>query len=122
MIDYKGPTGGKIQKAAIEKLDMKHDLDAEHLYDFIKSLRTRAISHGWIETIFTFPQGGVSINILDNYGILTEASCLAKSHSHMYRNNRLSQDAHDVFGCLKALLTPEARAILYSEWDKYTIR
>jgi hypothetical protein len=122
MIDYKAPTGGKLQKSAIEKLDVKHDLDVEHLSNSIKALRLRAIANGWIETILTVPQGGVSINILDNYGVVTEASCLAKSHSHMYRNNRQSQDAHNVFGCLEACLTPKARAILYTERDKYTIR
>jgi hypothetical protein len=122
MIDYKGPTGGKIQKAPIEKLDIKHDLDAEYLFDFIESLCTRAILHRCIETICTVPQVRVSINMFDNYIILTEASCLVKSHSHMYHSNRLSQDAQNIFGCLKALLTPEPRATSYSEQDKYTIR
>jgi hypothetical protein len=33
LINYKVATGGKIQKAAIEKLDIFYDLDSEHLYD-----------------------------------------------------------------------------------------
>ena len=40
IIDYNTTNGAKIQKAATEKLDVSHDLDAENLNDFLESFRT----------------------------------------------------------------------------------
>jgi hypothetical protein len=46
-IDYNSANGAKIQKAAVEKLHVEHDLDRNSLHDFLESLRSRAIACGW---------------------------------------------------------------------------
>jgi chromosome segregation ATPase len=38
LINYKTSEGAKIQRAAIAKLVVEHDLDKEHLYDFLEAI------------------------------------------------------------------------------------
>jgi hypothetical protein len=97
LIDYKTTTGAKIQKAATEKLEVSHDMDAEHLYLVLEALWTWAIANGWIETLFTIMRGQLAINIPDNYGILTVAEVLAKVQTYMFQDIQASQDSHNSF-------------------------
>jgi hypothetical protein len=122
LIDYNTTNGAKIQKSATERLDVLHDLDAENLNDFLESFRTRAIAQGWFQTLLTVSQGGVVMNFIDNYGVLSFESIQAMTHTYMFREVRAAQDSHNCFCCLEASLTKDARTTLYAERDKYTIR
>ena len=122
LIDYNTTNGAKIQKSATERLDVLHDLDAENLNDFLESFRTRAIAQGWFQTLLTVNQGGVVMNFIDNYGVLSFESIQAMAHTYMFREVRAAQDSHNCFCCLEASLTKDARTTLYAERDKYTIR
>jgi hypothetical protein len=118
LINYKVATGGKIQKAAIKKLDIIHDLDSEHLYDWLESLRTRAIAHGWLNTLLMLiiiqatPLANITINILENYGLLPEVIARDHAQTYMFFNNRAAQNSHNMYHSLEASLTPDARQIL----------
>jgi hypothetical protein len=118
LIDYNTTNGAKIQKAATEKLEVQHDLEAEQLNDFLESFRTRAISQGWFNSLLIVPQNGVQMNFIDNYGVLTYDSIQAMAHAYMFREVRAAQDSHNMFCCLEASLTKDAR----TTWDKYTLR
>jgi hypothetical protein len=72
-------------------------MDAEHFYLVLEALQTQAIANGWIETLFTIMRGQLAINILDNYGILTEAEILAKIQTYMFQDIQASQDLHNSF-------------------------
>jgi hypothetical protein len=122
LINYKVPTGHKIQKAAIEKLDVTSNLASEHLYEFLEAFRTRAIANGWIETVLSIMRGQEVLNMIDHYGMITEAEIIAKYNTYMFQGGRMAQDSHNIQNCLEASLTPEARMIIYAEKDKYTIR
>jgi hypothetical protein len=105
---YKTPTGHKIQKSAIKKLDVTSNLASEHQYEFMESLRTRAIVNGWIDGIFSITRGQEVLNMLDHYGMITEAEVVAKYNTYMFQVVRQAQDLHNVQGCLEASLTTEA--------------
>jgi hypothetical protein len=122
LIDYNTTNGAKIQKAATDKLEVQHDLDAKQLNDFLESFRTRAISQGWFNSLLIVPQNGVQMNFIDNYGVLTYDSIQAMAHAYMFREVRAAQDSHNMFCCLEASLTKDARTTLYAERDKYTLR
>jgi hypothetical protein len=122
LIDYKTTTGAKIQKAASEKLDIKFNLEFEHLFELLEQILTQATANNWTSTIFAIMRGQLMIIILDHYGTVTEAEILAKLQSYMFQNLRATQDLHNAFQCLEATLTPEARLIVYAERHKYTIR
>jgi hypothetical protein len=68
------------------------------------------------------PLTNITINILDNYGLLTEVMARDHAQTYMFFYNRAAQDSHNMYHCLEASLTPEARQILYSEQAKYTFR
>jgi hypothetical protein len=122
LIDYNSTNGAKIQKSATEKLDVLHDLDSENLNDFLESFRTRAIAQGWFNTLLTVTQGGIAMNFIDNYGVLSFESIETMAHTYMFQEVRAAQDSHNCFCCLEASLTKDARTTLYAERDKYTIR
>jgi hypothetical protein len=122
LIDYTTTNGAKVQKAAIEKLHVEHDLDRNNLHDFLEALRSRAITCGWYETLLMVPVNGVPLNILDNYGTITREATNNHSLGYMFHNTRAAQDSHNLFCCLEASLTNSARASLYAESDTYTFR
>ena len=121
LIDYHTPNGAKIQKSAIENLEVTHDLDSENLNDFIESFRTRAINQGWFQTLLTFEHNGIMTNFIDNYGVVSYESVQNKVFSYAFRAQRQNQDSHNCFCCLEASLTKDARTTLYAEREKYTL-
>jgi hypothetical protein len=120
LIDYSTTSGAKIQRAAIEKLPVEHNLDKEHLYDFLEALRSRAIACNWYDTLFQITQDGTTLNPIINYGVLTKEAVDTKVKTYMFHNTREAQDDYNLFCCLEASLTTEARATLYAESDLYT--
>jgi hypothetical protein len=122
LINYKTPTGHKIQKSAIEKLDVTSNLASEHHYEFMESRRTRAIANGWIDGIFAMTREQEVLYMMDHYGMITEAEVAAKYNTYMFQGIRQAQDSHNVQGCLESLLTPEARLVINADKDKYTVR
>jgi hypothetical protein len=122
LIDYSTTSGAKIQRAAIEKLPVTHDLDKAHLYDFLESLRSRAIACNWYGTLFRINQDGEALNPINNYGILKKESVDTKVRTYMFHNTREAQDDYNLFCCLEASLSTEARATLYAESDQYTYK
>jgi hypothetical protein len=61
LIDYKTTTGAKIQKTASEKLDIKFNLEFEHLFELLEQILTRAIANNWTSTIFAITRGPLII-------------------------------------------------------------
>ena len=120
LINYNTTSGAKIQRAAIEKLSVEHDFDKEHLYDFLETLRSRAIACNWYGTLFQIPQDGTIMNPIINYGVITKQAVDTKVRTYMFHNTREAQDDYNLFCCLEASLTNEARATLYAESDMYT--
>jgi hypothetical protein len=120
LIDYTTTHGAKIQRAATEKLSVDHDLDKEHLYDFLEALRSRAIACNWYGTIFQVPQDGQQLNIITNYGVLKKDAVDTKVRTYMFHNTREAQDDHNLFTCLEASLTKEAKSTLSAESATYT--
>jgi hypothetical protein len=94
----------------------------------LEALRTRAIDNGWFNTLLIIiitqaqPLPNIKINVLDNYGLLTEVMTRTHAESYMFFNNRAAQDSHNLYHCLESSLTPEARQILCSEQHKFTFR
>jgi hypothetical protein len=122
LIDYQTTQGAKIQKAAVEKLDVEHDLDTENLHDFLEALRSRSIAQGWIRTLLTIPMNGTNLNFLDNYGVITKEAVRTFVLTYMFQDTRAAQDSHNLYMCLEASLHKEARATLYAESENYTVQ
>jgi hypothetical protein len=122
LIDYTTTAGAKIQKAAIDKLTIEFDLDKEHLYEFLEALRSRAIACGWYDTILMVNQAGINMNIVENYGTVTMATTRTKALTYMFSDTRQAQDSFNLYMCLEASLSTEARIAVYAESNTYTFQ
>jgi hypothetical protein len=120
LIDYTTTSGAKIQRTATEKLSVEHNLDKENLYDFLEALRSRAIACNWYGTILQIPQDGQNLNPIENYGVLTKEAVDRKVKTFIFHNTREAQDDYNLFACLEASLSKEAKATLYAESSMYT--
>jgi hypothetical protein len=118
--DYTTTAGSKCQTAVTEKLSIKFDLNKEHLFDFLEAIQSRAIVCRWYDTLFMGNQAGVNINFVENYGTVTMASVHAKALTYMFSNTPQVQDTFNLYMCLKALLSTEARIAAYVESNTYT--
>jgi hypothetical protein len=122
LINYDTTNGAKIQKAAIEKLHVEHDLDKSNLHDFLEALRSRSIACGWYDTLMTITIDGIPLSYIDNYGTITREAVEDHALTYMFHNSRAAQDSHNLFTCLESSLTASARTALYAESDSYTMR
>jgi hypothetical protein len=88
----------------------------------LEALCTRAIAHGWMHILFGMILNGVPVNMIDNYGLITEDMVVAHMNTYMFQDIRATQDSHNSFQGLESSVTPETRSVLYAERKKYTIR
>jgi hypothetical protein len=58
--------------------------------------------------------------IIENYGIVTQATAHVKELTYMFSNTRIVQDSFNLYMCLEALLSTEARIAAYAESSTYT--
>jgi hypothetical protein len=65
-------------KGCNKEMVCQHDLDQNHLHNFLEALRSQAIACGWDGNLATVIQGGVPLNIIDNYGTITRKA----THQH----------------------------------------
>ena len=122
IIDYSTPAGIKLYKMAGEKLKSDFDLDTNNFHQFVDNLNSRSIEQGWDQGLLVVAQGGINMNILQNYGTLTYTSVLAHVHTYIFRDNRLSQNSTNLFNCIEAALTKEAMGTMYVEKHLYTLQ
>jgi hypothetical protein len=74
LINYDTANGAKIQKTAVEKLHVEHDLDKANLHEFLEALQSRSIACGWNYTLLTIMVNGVPLNMIDSYGTIEQTS------------------------------------------------
>jgi hypothetical protein len=67
-------------------------------------------------------QAGVAMNLLENYRTVTVATARAKAHTYMFQEARMAHESHNLFMCLEASLSSEARIAFYSDTSTYTLR
>jgi hypothetical protein len=87
----------------------------------MESLRTQAIANSWIDGIFSIICGQEVLNMLDHYGMITEAEVVAKYNTYMFQGVTQAQDSHNIQGCLESSLTPEAQLVINADKEKYTV-
>jgi hypothetical protein len=65
---------------------------------------------------------GIIMNVIENYGTVTMAPTRAKALTDMFSNTRQAQDSFNLYMCLEALLTTEARITAYAESNTETFQ
>jgi hypothetical protein len=120
LLDYSSVNGIKIFKSNTEPLDEKFDLSASKLKSFLDSLDSRVTNASWRNTLMV-TQDNVAYYLISSYGILNVQSIRQHALNYAFAGNRNTQNAHQLYVCLERTLTIEARTIVTSDVDTYTL-
>jgi hypothetical protein len=115
VIDVNTPAGTKFYNKAIAALDHAFDLTPDSLTTFLSSLEHRALTTGWD---FNVPgEGGNQLSMIQNYGQLSIEQVRAHVATYSGTPTRAAQNSRQLFLCIMATLTEEAKAhmILFKE-------
>jgi hypothetical protein len=67
-------------------------------------------------------QAGIAMNVVENYGTVTMATTRTKALTYMFSDTRQAQDSFNLYMCLEASLSTEARIAVYAESNTYTFQ
>ena len=123
LLDYSvAGKGGKIYSATTEALKTPFDLTSENLQVFLEKVSERASVYNWTD-ILNIPDGaGVQQNLITNFGLLSLEQCRDHAATYINTATRDAQNTGMLFMFLKASITDEARMMVMSHVDEYTVQ
>jgi hypothetical protein len=105
---------------ATQPLETKFDCKPDKLRLFVDTFRKRANSANWLATL-QVPLNGVAYDLTDNYGFLTFDQIRLHAISYIAAQSRNYQNAFQIYECLFATLTDDARTKVATRFNEYTI-
>jgi len=120
LIDYTTRHGQRLYEMATQPLETKFDCKPDKLRLFVDTFRKRANSANWMATL-QVPLNGVTYDLTDNYGFLTFDQIRAHAISYIAAQSRNYQNAFQIYECLFATLTDDARTKVATRFNDYTI-
>jgi predicted RNA-binding protein YlxR (DUF448 family) len=121
VLNYGSNEGMKIYNAAVAALTPKYDGNALGLHIFLKKVKERGHDFGW-RAILDIPKADGTIkNLIDQYGLIELEEIQA--HAMIYENEggRNGQNASQMYTFLFESLTDEAKLMVLSDAEDYTI-
>lgn len=120
ILNYKTMEGMNIDFAAITALPTKYSGNSADMHMFLANLKERGRSYGW-HNILNVPKGDNMLNLTDQHDILELAD--VKAHALVYENaqGRDAQNASQMFTFLYASLSEEAKRMVLSDCEDYSI-
>eukprot|EP00594_Rhizosolenia_setigera_P009834 CAMPEP_0178954560 /NCGR_PEP_ID=MMETSP0789-20121207/9063_1 /TAXON_ID=3005 /ORGANISM="Rhizosolenia setigera, Strain CCMP 1694" /LENGTH=424 /DNA_ID=CAMNT_0020635985 /DNA_START=586 /DNA_END=1860 /DNA_ORIENTATION=+ len=132
ILDYKTKEGKKEFEKATTGLDKKFDGKADKMIAFKEELRDRTNDHGWdgdkAVNIIMIPKDGQTpgnddLNVLDKYGQLSiQTLTLWANRFIVAKQDRRSQNNHNMVKCLKKSISSEVRAYIALKKNQYTVK
>lgn len=119
-IDYSTREGQRLYETAKAPLEDKFDCKPELLRQFVESFRKRAISADWLPTL-QVPVNGFNHDLTEHYGLLTFDQIRAHAISYINTETRNFQNAYQIYECLYATLTQEARTKVSTRFNDYNV-
>lgn len=108
LIDYKSRVGQNLYASNTAPLEMTFDCSSENLLPFIRTINNRAQEASWTLTR-QVPMNGMFYDLFRNFGMITVAALTALANTFINTETRAAQDSFQMFYCLHASLTDEAR-------------
>ena len=121
ILNYGTNEGMKIYNAAVAALTPKYDGNALGLHIFLKKVKERGHDFGW-KAIIDIPKAdGTTKNLIDQYGLIELEEI--RAHAVVYENQagRNGQNASQMYTFLFESLTDEAKLMVLSDAEDYTI-
>jgi len=120
LIDYTTRHGQRLYESATQPLETKFDCKPDKLRLFVDTFRKRANSANWTATL-QVPLNGQTYDITDNYGFLTYDQIRAHAMTYIGTQTRNYQNAYQIYECLFATLTDDARTKVATRHNEYTV-
>ena len=120
LIDYTTRHGQRLYEMATQPLETKFDCKPDKLRLFVDTFRKRANSANWMATL-QVPLNGVTYDLTDNYGFLTFDQIRSHAISYIAAQSRNYQNAFQIYECLFATLTDDARTKVATRFNDYMI-
>jgi hypothetical protein len=127
-LDYSRADDIKLYQKAIKGLEEsdRFDLSPTKLKGFLDNVRQKSEVYGWsgvmnVPTIVVAPAVPVINNILDSYGKVTLAQCVAHATTYITAYGRTAQNSGMLYHFLFSSLTPEARNKVSIDPTVYTM-
>ena len=120
LLDYNSTADVKLYYKAVLPLEEKFDLSSEKIRGFLEAFYDRAKNVNWQDTLIINVQG-VPLNLAKNYGSITLQQVQAHAAIYSALFNRDLQNSAQIYQCLSASLSTEAKAKVILESAKYTI-
>ena len=117
-IDFSTSKGNKLNKAAIEALPLKFDMDPITIHAFNKVLMDRCIASGWNsstadELIISTQEG--HRNLIKDFGRISLEEVKAHCATYIQDETRQAQHQYQLYQCLMNSLTETARFKIVKE-------
>ena len=121
VLNYGSNEGMKIYNAAVAALTPKYDGNALGLHIFLKKVKERGHDFGW-RAILDIPKADGTIkNLIDQYGLIELAEIQAHATTYENEGGRNGQNASQMYTFLFESLTDEAKLMVLSDAEDYTI-
>lgn len=120
LIDYTTRYGQRVYEMATQSLETKFDCKPDKLRLFVDTFRKRANSANWTTTL-QIPIDGHNYDLTDNYGFVTYDQIRAHAMTYINTQSRNYQNAYQMYECLFATLTDEARIKVATRSNEYTV-
>jgi hypothetical protein len=120
LIDYTSRHGQRLYEMATQSLETKFDCKPDKLRLFVDTFRKRANSANWSSTL-QVSLNGTNYDLTDNYGFLTFDQIRTHVMTYVNTQTRDYQNSYQIYECLFATLTDDARTKVATRHNEYTV-
>ena len=120
ILNYGSSEGMKVYQAAIAALTTRYNGKSNDMHIFLKHVKERAQLSGW-EDIINIPKDGGTKNVIDEYGLIGLDDIRAHASDYENEAGRNAQNATQMYTFLSASMTDEAKSMVLSDVEDYTI-
>jgi hypothetical protein len=120
ILDYAQESDRKVFCNAVKGIDTPYDLKTGNVRVFLETVKEHATIHGLGECI-SIPVNGANSNLLDSYGLVSMATCMAHAQTYVNARNRQDQNSVFLYHYLSASLTDKAKGAVLATPQAYQV-
>jgi hypothetical protein len=120
-LDYNKANDMKTFRSATEPLTDLFDLKPENLHNFLVEVRERSCIYNWTDVITVPDSDGDFFSLVESYGQVELSDCQNHAETYIDDETRQAQNSMILYIFLRASLTAQAKTVVESEPDEYSI-
>jgi hypothetical protein len=120
ILDYSQEADRKTFRNAVRGMETPYNLKTGSLRVFLETDKEHVAMHG-LELCVNVPVDGTNINILDSYGLVSMANCVAHAVTYVSSQTRNDQNSVILYHYLSASLTKAAKSEVLATPQSYQV-